>query len=152
MMTRTETNNLNNIKKFVFELGFICAFIFLSGLMAGDEVDKMSTWPAANATVISSNKAKDAFFMHEISYKYDYDGKTYIGKRESFLAPKTGTNKKVYVDPTSPTILNNPQHLYTLPLSILMLVLSISIEQTRCTMNEAKAQNGSNGNEGKEEH
>lgn len=152
MMTRTETNNLNNIKKFVFELGFICAFICISGLMAGNEVDKVSSWPAANATVISSNKAKDAFFMHEISYKYDYNGNTYIGKRESFLAPKTGTNKKVYIDPTAPTILNNPQRLYSLPLSILMLILSVRIEQTRCKMNEAKAQNGSNGNEGKEKH
>lgn len=148
MMTRTNvTSNINNIKKFVFELGFICAFICISGLMAGDEADKMSTWPVANATVISSNKANDAFFMHEISYKYDYNGKAYIGKRESFLAPKAGTNKKVYVDPTAPTILNNPLRLYTLPLSILMLVLSVRIEQTRCKMNEAKAQNEGNGNE-----
>ena len=120
-MEVTETKGKKNINDASPVVRLLFAVLLLGMLLfgiflMGRELYRNVASPADDAdergplTETGRNKTTGNSLSRTISYEYEYEGKSHIGKRSvtSYLGQPEGKRVKLHIDPEEPTKVNNP--------------------------------------------
>lgn len=123
-MEVTETKGKKNINDASPVVRLLFAVLLLGMLLfgiflMGRELYRNVAWPAVDAVVVGHltetgrNKTTENSLSRTISYEYEYEGESHIGKRSvtSYLGQPEGKRVKLHINPKEPTKVNNPLDL-----------------------------------------